>query len=511
MLRSCAGLLLMPLSGCAILPKPVPSLPRPAAAPFLLGVASGDPSADGFVIWTRLCRDPLAPDGGVQETVVVAYEIATDESFGQIVQRGEVAAAPAAGHAVHIEALGLQPDRWHWYRFFALGQESPVGRARTLPAAEQQTERLAFAVASCQHFEHGFYAAYEAMAEDEVDLVLFLGDYIYETAGGKGGVRSHEGGECLTLADYRRRYAQYRSDPMLQRMHARCPWIVTWDDHEVDNNYAGLAPEKEKEAGPAFAARRAAAYQAFFENMPLRAACRPQDGAMRLYRSFSYGSLCEFVVLDTRQHRTDQPNGDGRSPLNDEALRPTNTILGQEQRQCAQAQLAASQAQWNCIAQQVMVAMVSQQEHARNGLLYHMDKWTGYVHERVDFVRFLQEHVRNPVILTGDIHSNWAIEVRVDDRDPSLAPVAPEFVVTSISSGGDGEDQPAGHLAVLERNPGVKLLNKQRGYLRCIVTKDRWRTEFVVLDKVTSPGGTASVRAAYSLRSGDPRLREERP
>jgi alkaline phosphatase D len=472
------------------------------ADPFCLGVASGDPSSTGMVLWTRLAPEPLEPGGGLVPRIYeVQWELADDEAMKTVVRRGTTRATPQLGHSVHVELEGLEPDRWYWYRFRVGDAESRVGRTRTLPAESSTPERLRFAFASCQHYEMGWFTAYEHMAKDELDLVFHLGDYIYEGEGRAGGVRKHVGRELASLDDYRARYAQYRTDPHLQAMHARCPWFVTWDDHEVDNNYAGSVSE-EKGIGPAqLLARRANAYQAYYEMMPLRRSSIPRGPHMRLYRKASFGSLAEFLVLDTRQYRTDQPNGDGASALNDAALDPRNTLLGPAQFGWLKAGLLESSATWNVLAQQVMMGMVDRTRG--DARLYSMDQWPGYAHERMELLRFLAERrIPNPVVLTGDIHCNWVNNLRVDDREAEAPLVATEFVGTSITSGGNGHpDTP--HLGELRgENPCVQFYNDQRGYVRCTVRPDDWRTDFVVVEKVSTPGAPAKDVASFVVEAG---------
>lgn len=479
---------------------------RPAFAsdPFTLGVASGDPTANGVVLWTRLAPRPLEPGGGLSpETIEVRWEIAADESMKDVVRRGRAWATPQLGHSVHVEVEGLRPDRWYWYRFQAGDAESVVGRTRTLPEPETMPESLRFAFASCQHYETGLYTAYEHMAADELDLVLHLGDYIYEKGGREGLVRRHVGQEVATLNDYRIRHAQYRSDPLLQAAHARCPWLVTWDDHEVDNNYAGDISE-EKGVGPAeLLARRANAYQAYYEMMPLRRRSLPRGPQMRLYRSASFGQLAELLVLDTRQHRTDQPNGDRRSELNEAALNPRNTLLGPRQWGWLQASLLGSTATWNVLAQQVMMAMVDRVPGDDHG--YSMDQWPGYASERIRLMKFLAERrVPNPVVLTGDIHSNWVNDLRIDDRDAEAPVVATEFVGTSISSGGNGTRTPKNLAALLSENPCVRFHNAERGYVRCTITPDTWRSDYIAVEDISRPGSPAIERASFVVESDRP-------
>lgn len=487
------------------------SAPRGAAFqsnPFALGVASGDPDASSVVLWTRLAPRPLEPDGGMTpEAVEVRWELAEDEAFRAGLRSGRTFATPQLGHSVHVEALGLQADRWYFYRFHAGDATSAVGRTRTLPAAEVEPDRLRFAFASCQHYEQGLYTAYEQMARDDLDLVFHLGDYIYENPGSAAKVRKHTGpksSKLKTLADYRERHAQYRADPLLQAMHAACPWFVTWDDHEFDNNYAGAVSEKKGVDPAEFLIQRAAAYQAYYEMMPLRARSLPRGPSMRLYRTAHFGRLAEFFILDTRQYRTDQPNDDGLKPLNDEALRPTNSLLGRAQRGWLDAGLIASTARWNVLAQQVMMAMVgfSRDEGEPR---FSMDQWPGAAHERMELMKFLADRkVPNPVVLTGDIHSNWVNNLRVDDREPRSPLVATEFVGTSISSGGNGSFDP-GLISTLQTgNPGVQFFSRERGYVRCVVTPERWTSDYVAVEDVTRPGGKVVNRRSFAVEAGQP-------
>jgi alkaline phosphatase D len=474
-----------------------------AADPFALGVASGDPAATGFVAWTRLAPTPLEPGGGMPaEKVAVRWEIGRDEAMNDIVRSGEAIATPQLGHSVHVEVDGLEPDRWYWYRFRAGDATSPVGRARTTPRPSAEPEALRFAFASCQHYEAGHFTAYEHMLKDDLDLVVHLGDYIYENAGRDNLVRKHIGSEIESLDDYRIRLAQYRLDPHLRAMHAQCPWLVTWDDHEVDNNYARDISEKKNITPADFLERRANAYQAYYEMMPLRRRSLPKGPHMELYRSIAFGRLAGFQVLDTRQYRSDQPNGDRRSPLNEAALDRRNSLLGDRQRNWLEARLLQSPATWNVLAQQVMMAMVGYSADGSEPA-YSMDQWPGCADERMRLVRFLQERrVLNPVVLTGDIHSSWVNDLRVDDRKPEMPVVATEFVGTSITSGGNGRAEVPGLEKRMADNPCIKFFNAQRGYVRCTVTPDTWRSDYQVVEDVTQPGAPIVTRASFVVEAG---------
>lgn len=480
--------------------------PDLSSDPFTLGIASGDPDDQSVVLWTRLAPQPLQPGGGMPaKSISVTWELATDDTMNSIVASGVSVATPQLGHSVHVEVGGLRPDRWYWYRFRVGDAESRIGRTRTLPAPEIMPDRFRFAVTSCQHYEQGLYTAYEQMVRDDVDLVFHLGDYIYEGARNPR-VRAHQGGEIHSLDDYRARYAQYRSDTLLQAMHEACPWFLTWDDHEFDNNCANDISEEMGVDPVAFLERRANAYQAYYEMMPLRRSSMPAGSDMKLYRRASYGRLAELLVLDTRQYRTDQPNNDKRSPLNDAALSTTNSMLGRRQKNWLSQKLITSQATWNVLAQQVMMGLVKRAVIDGVGQ-YSMDQWPGYAAERIQLMRFMAERkIANPVVLTGDIHSNWANELRIDDRREDQPLVATEFVATSLSSGGNGAEKPRNLDSILATNPCVKFHNAERGYILCDVKEDSWRSDYMVVDDVLKPGGKTFSRASFVVEAGDPRI-----
>ena len=471
--------------------------------PFTLGVASGDPIATGVVLWTRLAPKPLEIGGGMRpEPVAVSWELADDEGMKKVLRSGTVTAVPQLGHSVHVELQGLAPDRWYWYRFRAGDAVSPVGRTRTLPAADASPEKLRFAFASCQNFEQGLFTAYEQMAKDDLDLVVHLGDYIYEYAGKDNLVRKHLGKEIESLDDYRTRHAQYRGDPLLQAMHLRTPWLVTWDDHEFQNNCAGAVSAEGVDPAE-FLERRANAYQAYYEMMPLPRRCLPRGPDMQLYRQASFGRLAQFFVLDTRQYRTDQPNGDRPAFLNRQALNPKNTLLGARQRGWLQAGLLESPTRWNVLAQQVMMGMAAIDRDGE--WKYSMDQWCSAAHERMALVKWIAERrVPNPVVLTGDIHSNWVNDLRIDDRNLKTPIVATEFVGSSISSGGNGLAKPKTLDKLLGHNPFIRFHNTERGYVRCTVTPKEWRSDYVAVEDVLKPGGKVLTRATFAVEAGKP-------
>ncbi len=470
--------------------------------PFTLGVASGDPDPGGFVLWTRLAPEPLAGGGLPDEAIDVRWEVASDESFRRVVKAGTALADPRLAHSVHVEVDGLAPDRWYWYRFAAGEEESPAGRARTMPAPGASPGMLRFAFASCQHFETGYYTAYEHMAAESPDLVFHLGDYIYEGAS-RPRVRAHQGSELASIGDYRNRYALYRTDEDLQNAHAACPWIVTWDDHEFDNNYAADVSEQPDVRRDAFLERRASAYQAYYEHMPLRAAQLPQGSSMQLYRSLDFGQLAGFAVLDTRQYRTDQPCGDRTKPLCDGIGDPHATLLGDRQESWLFDSLRSSTSAWNVLPQQIMMARVDRMPG--EGVTRSMDQWSGYDAARDRLLGFLAEsRVRNPVVLTGDIHSHWVNDLLADFDDPASPIVATEFVGSSISSGGDGGPNREYAEGVMRDNPFVRLHNAQRGYVTCDLTPKLFTARYRVLDSVTRRGAPRKTLAEFVVEDERP-------
>jgi len=482
---------------------PVVSRPRFTDYPFKLNVASGDPEPDGVVLWTRLAPKPLEGGGMPAEPVRTHWEVATDEAFTHIVRQGTALALPQLGHSVHVEVTGLKPHHWYFYRFHAGNETSPVGRTRTAPVADAMPERMRFAFTSCQHYESGYFNGYPHMAKEDLDLIVHLGDYIYEYRGIDNRPRKHLGPEIETLDEYRTRYAQYRLDDMLADAHRLFPWLVTWDDHEFDNNYANLVSEEEGIAPEKFLARRMNAYQAYYEFMPLRRRSFPRGPHMTLYRGCSYGRLANFHVLDTRQYRTDQPNGDHQKPMIGKALDPQATMLGERQENWLMHSLAQSTATWNVLAQQVMMAPLNrgEGENAR----YSMDQWPGYEVSRRRLLKFFHERrVPNPVVLTGDIHVNWVTDLQLDFQAENSPVVGTEFVGTAMSSGGNGGNRIAEYERAAAQNDFVRYYNSNRGYVSCDLTPDMWTTNFRVTPFVDKPGSPVINKATFVVENGRP-------
>jgi alkaline phosphatase D len=478
---------------------------------FSLGVASGDPTPDGFVLWTRLCPEPLESGGGLDEDPYgVRYEIAADPEFARIVQRGTADAVPEEALSVHAEIAGLEPATWYWYRFAWSREISRVGRTRTAPPLGAGPERIRFAFVSCQNYSQGYYPAYADLArQEDIELVVHLGDYIYEGNGvSELAIRPHVPRATLTTLDaYRTRHAQYKTDPDLQDAHAAFPWLLTWDDHEVSNNYAGLhigvqPPE-------VVAARRAAAYQAYWEHQPLARSRKPLGPDMSMYRREPWGDLATFHVLDTRQYRDVQLGNCApaeRDPVSaycPEELNPARTIMGSAQRQWLLEGLAEGpRGGWNILANQVGFA--PQVDLDPNKLRWFMrtDTWDGYVADRQRILDFAAEQdIRNLVVITGDKHENTVRNVARSYTDIAGPPVATEFVGTSISSEGDG-GRPTAYGLV--NNPHVLFENFRRGYVHVDADHATWRADFRVVDSVQTRDVPAYTVASFGVENGKP-------
>jgi alkaline phosphatase D len=511
LLRGAGGLAAL----AAMAPAARPGLAQPVfrSFPFTLGVASGDPAPDGFVIWTRLAPEPLLPDGGmVRAALPVGWEVAEDQRFTRIAASGTALARPELAHAVHVEVAGLAPGRPWFYRFRAGTEMSATGRARTAPAPGAATDRLRFAFAGCQHYEHGFFSAWRHIAaETELDFVFHYGDYIYEYRGRAPGqpgwgprVRQHLGEETIALPDYRQRHAQYRLDADLQAAHAAHPFLVSYDDHEVDNNWAGGISEEDGGtrfpiAVPpeVFALRKAAAFQAWYEHMPVRRSAIPRGPDITAYRRMDFGGMARVHVLDTRQFRDDQPCGDGVKPACAEVARPDAQMLGAAQEAWLLDGLTDSPARWNILAQQIPMM----RRLLRGGI--SMDKWDAYPAARQRLLDGLAERrAANPVVLSGDVHVALAATIRRQPEDAASAPLASEFTASSVTSEGDGaEITPAGE-DVLRRNPDIALFHARRGYCVTEATAAQMTTEFVALPFVTREGATREVAARLVVEAG---------
>jgi alkaline phosphatase D len=502
-------------SGAAALAFGILRHPACAASgdPFTLGIASGDPAPDGFILWTRLATSPLAADGqgGMGGPVQVTWEVAEDDGLARVVASGTAEANAQWAHSVHAEVGGLKPDRPYWYRFTALGQRSAIGRARTAPAFDASPSRLRFAFASCSNWQMGHFSAYRHMAAENPDLVLFLGDYIYEVTypAGAGGrvMRPHDGPTAVDLTGYRNRYALYRTDPDLQALHAAAPCLVTWDDHEVENDYADQWSERMEVTPEAFLKRRAAAYRAYYEHMPVRRRAVPNGSAMQLFERVRFGDLATFAVLDGRQYRTKQPcevPPSRRGHLAPESclerIELNRSYLGREQERWLLDGLKKNEAAWHVMAQGQLIAELRQKDKT-GATAYWTESWEGYPAARQRMLDAIAStKPANPVFLGGDIHSFWTTDLKTDFRNPQSATVATEFVGTSVTS----DPPPPGVIeAVLPDNPHIKYFEgRYRGYVSVDVTRERMETRLQAISDRRDPKATVSRLKTFVIESG---------
>ena len=490
----------------------------PSGTPFTLGVAAGCPRPSGFVLWTRLAPEPLSLDpdrpGGLNGPAIeVAYEVARDPSFQDIAARGITLADPEFAYSLHVEVDGLEPGRPYWYRFMSGEAVSRIGRAMTAPAVGSDLDRLRFGTVSCANYEHGYFSPYRHLADEDPDLVLFLGDYIYEyIEKRRPTVRKHSDGvEATTLATYRNRYAQYHTDPDLQRLRAETSGLITWDDHEVENDYAGewstslIEPEK-------FLLRRAAAYRAFYEHMPLSPRLsRPNGPSMRVYDRFDFGTLARVSMLDGRQYRSREAcygpprKGGGHLETPDtcpELIDPSRSMIGAAQEAWLFDGLAQSPARWNILGQDVLMARL----HTNEGNLhdaYWTDAWDGYPASRERLLRHIHDaKAANPVVLSGDIHSFWMNDLKLDFDNPAAPTVATEFVGTSVTSPPPPEEQLRRYV---RDNPHVRYFEtRMRGYVSIDLTRERMETRFRSVSDITDPQASVSTLKTYVVENGRP-------
>jgi alkaline phosphatase D len=484
-----------------------------ADTPFQYGVASGDPRGDGFVIWTRVTPSDGATPGSRQGGPAdVAWEVATDPRFRNITRKGTAIASARSDHTVKIDVAGLRPNTQYYYRFKAVGTRSPMGRAMTAAAAGASIASVRFGVASCSNYEGGFFSAYRHMADrDDLDFVLHLGDYLYEYAPGDYGPgpeigRKHEPGhEIVSLADYRIRHALYKSDPDLQSLHGRYPFITTWDDHEVTNDtYRDGAENHQPDEEGNFFARRARAYQAYFEWMPIRLPA-PTANPSRIYRDFVFGDIADLSVLDTRQYR-DAPPENAEDESKDD---PKRTLTGDPQMSWLKKRLASSRTKWHLIGNQVMVTPLD----TGPDMPLNVDAWDGYRADRLELLQHLvDENITNVTFLTGDIHSSWACDVPIDaDTYPVSPSVATELVGTSITS--DNLDEITGSpprttsIAVEEalkaRNRHIKFIEfDSHGYSIVDASRERLQMDWFYISDRTNPKATQEYAHSWQVLDG---------
>ncbi|MES2070322.1 MAG: alkaline phosphatase D family protein [Pseudomonadota bacterium] len=497
---------------------PGTALGKAAGYPFSLGVASGSPRHDSVVLWTRLLPDPLNAALLPAMAFSVKWEMAGDEGFRHIAAKGEATALPELAHSVHVDVTGLQPGKWYWYRFMLGDAVSPVGRTRTAPPTDSMPSSLRLAVASCQHWEFGEYAAHRHIAASAPDLVAFLGDYIYEWGPFDLAhpLKSRRKTECTNLAAYRSRYAQYKSDLNLQAAHHAAPWIVTWDDHEVCNDYGN---DRDERLDPNFLQRRAAAYQAFYEHMPVRLPpLSPQPlqfANLRIYERYDWGRLGRLHVLDDRQYRSYQvcPKGGGGGSTSvtnaecSERLDPSRTMLGQDQEKWLAQGLAGSGAKWNILTQQTLMAQSSQVAvlNEAEGKFW-TDGWDGYPIARQRLFDDLQKYrPANPVVLSGDVHTFYAANLKRDFYNKASAAnpiLATEFCGTSITSSSRPQERTDQYV---EQNPHIKFgRSDRRGFMLLDISPRQMNTHFMALDDVSRADSGLSTLASFVVEDGRP-------
>ena len=481
--------------------------PRFAAYPFTLGIASGYPGSASVNLWTRLAPVPDAPGGGMPPDIVpVLWEVARDEAMKDLAASGTAYATAEWGHSVHVEAAGLQANRPYFYRFSAGDAQSPVGRTRTAPGAGGKPQRLRFAYASCQQYEQGYFGAYRHMAADQPELVLHLGDYIYEGSWGREHVRKHNAPEAITLDDYRARYALYKSDPDLQAAHAASPWLVTWDDHEVVNDYAADGADR-LEAPEWFLARRAAAYKAWYEHMPVPRRMLPVGPHMRIYARIVYGNLASFFMLDNRQHRSahacPRPGRPGGSTVDAAQCADLQdagrTLLGKRQEEWLHEGLGSSRQRWNLIAQQTLMSQFNRADG--DGKSFWTDGWDGYPAARRRLIEQMAK-TSNPVVIGGDLHAFYVSQLKADFDDPGSPVVASEFVGTSISSQHGAQEWLDKRRVA---NPHVLLADgRHRGYTRVEITPKRMQVDLRAMESVQTRDAACNTIASFVVEDGKP-------
>jgi alkaline phosphatase D len=471
--------------------------------PYTIGVASGCPLEDSVILWTRLAPQPLEDGGMPPSDVDVEWQVAEDEGFARIAAKGVARATAELAHSVHVQAIGLRPGRVYWYRFRAGSAVSPVGRTRTAPT--RGNSRFRFAFASCQQYEQGYFAAYRDMAARDLDLVVHLGDYIYERSWGSRHVRKHEVGIPTTLAEFRNRYALYKSDPDLQAAHAAFPWLSVWDDHEVaddyanDRSYATRDPER-------FLNIRAAAYQAYYEHMPLPPSARPRGPNATIYEHYRFGDMLDMLMLDDRQYRSPPACVNGRRPTTvpdcAERTEEARTILGDLQERWFDSRLSEGNGRWTIVAQQTLMAE-AKHVNAEGGERYWMDGWDGYPNARRRLLdSIVKQRPRNPVVIGGDRHAFFAADLKRDFARPTEATIATEFVGTSITSDGPGDSNIRSALA---NNAGLVYANGQnRGYAVMDVDKQSCKVEFESVDDVKNARSAVRRLATFAVEDGVP-------
>ncbi len=481
-----------------------------AAAAFPLGVASGDPLSDRVMLWTRVFPADAASDAAVE----VAFDVATDEDFADLVASGIADASADLAHSVHVDVSGLKADAWYYYRFRAGDQTSAVGRTRTFPESGADAEKFRFVFASCQDFQWGQYGAWKRASElEDLDAVVFLGDYIYEMNLGdlspdKSAQRVWNTPEAMTVDHYRTRYSQAKADPSLQAMHHLVPWIFTFDDHEVSDNYAGDVGGSDINE-PKSRARRLAAYQAWYEHTPIRLADPPagedaEDFAeLVVNRGFEFGSLASLFMIETRQHADPPPcrtttgyladSGGSCEPMFDD----DRVNLGDAQEKWLHGAIADSTTKWNILGNPVMLAGLNIGTAAQPA--YYRDMWDGYQASRIRLLQTITgSGVSNPVTITGDWHASFVLDVLAEPHEQRSAQVMPEFLVSAISSVLFSNDYTA-------QNPHVRYFHAEHGFAVATVTPDQFECEFHYISDVWNPDAPVTRTDKWAVKDGEHR------
>ncbi len=478
--------------------------PRWQVNPFSLGVASGQPQPGSVVLWTRLLIHEADAAWRTPGPEVVC-ELFADEALRQPVRQWRLVADPRRGHSLHVLADGLQAGRPYWYRFVSGQAVSAVGRTRTSPALTEPVRRLRLALASCQHYEQGHFLAHRHMAAQDLDLVLFVGDYIYESSNKNFKIRAHESGMPYSLEEYRARHAHYKSDPDLQASHAAHPWLMTWDDHEVVNDYANDLDRHFTDAA-VFLKRRAAAYQAYFEHMPVRIGPdAAQPSQMRIHDRMAWGTLADLWTLDCRQYRDHQAcpdpmRGGGRVVMGCDALNdPSRSMLGAAQEQWLTAGLTQTQRRWKLLAQSTLMATSGLSTPL--GRSAFTDGWDGYPQARARLLQTVADaRLKDVVMLGGDVHANVAAQLRLQAGDERSPIVASELVTTSVSTRGMSKKLMA---QIQGENPDLRhARSDERGYTLIDLRPDRLEAQFLTTPHPVSPYAALSVQARWAVRQG---------
>lgn len=478
--------------------------------PFKLGVASGDPSSEGFVLWTRLIAEIYDSQSLPEKNISVKWQVSDTENMRKIIQSGTVQAKPGNAHSVHVDVYGLQADREYYYRFICNDEESPIGRARTLPLKNARVDHFKFAFASCQDISNGYFAAYRDMVKQDPNLIIHTGDYIYESIY-KDGTRRIPVANAISLDDYRNLYSRYRLDAHLQAAHASCPWLSIWDDHEVENDWGGQYSESIEDQ-QIFLNRKIAAFKAYYEHMPLRLYSRfSKDNAKdnaRIYQRTNIGDLIEFNLLDCRQFRDPPPCKDEHgnvinyTSLCNEATSTSRSMLGDEQEAWLLRGYGTSGARWNTLVQTAPMGPFDFEKG--KGTTYKMDGWDGYGATRQRILDHIVENkITNPVAIGGEIHAFYSGVVRHDPFSADSPSVLSELITTSVTSGGGGDERYRNTLDLFNENTFARFFeNRLRGYMLCDVNDKEWQTRMQVVKNVNDPNSSVDTLNTLTISDG---------